>query len=202
MQAHKEMYTATTNDKSGLLPVILVLGEGVVVMVMDPLLLQGQSLYLQLSTLCLLHGLELMRCWHGTSEGGRLGQVTERSAWKRIGGRGCRGRGKRKSREKEERRPCHRRLSRVFMKMSITVEIKKRKKLNKYMDEEPSPHRTAVGVAPRCQWGGEPGWGCRVWLLGRGGVSKVTPRPTGPSGGEPRPSLDANDVMRNTGYIK
>lgn len=25
------------------------------------------------------------------------------------------------------------------------------KKLNEYMDEEPSPHRTAVGGAPRCQ---------------------------------------------------
>lgn len=26
-----------------------------------------------------------------------------------------------------------------------------KEKLNKYMDEEPSPHRTAVGGAPRCQ---------------------------------------------------
>lgn len=59
-------------------PVILVLGEGVVVMV-DPLLLQGQSLDLQLCALGLLHGLELMGCRHGTSEGGRLWQVTERS---------------------------------------------------------------------------------------------------------------------------
>lgn len=43
-------------------PVILVLGEGVVVMVMDPLLFQGQSLDLQLCALGLLHGLKLMRC--------------------------------------------------------------------------------------------------------------------------------------------
>lgn len=62
MQVHKEIDTAEINDTSGSLPVVLVLGEGVVVMVMDPLLLQGQSLYLQLGTLCLLHGLELMRC--------------------------------------------------------------------------------------------------------------------------------------------
>lgn len=60
------------------LPVILVLGEGVVV-VMDPLLFQGQSLDLQLCALGLLHGLELVGCRHGTSEGGWLGQVTERS---------------------------------------------------------------------------------------------------------------------------
>lgn len=59
--------------------VILVLGEGVVVMVVDPLLFEGQSLDLQLRALGLLHGLELMGCRHGTSEGGRLGQVTERS---------------------------------------------------------------------------------------------------------------------------
>lgn len=62
------------------IPVILILGEGVVVMVMDPLLFQGQSLDLQLCTLGLLHGLELMGCRHGAGEGGRLGQVTERSA--------------------------------------------------------------------------------------------------------------------------
>lgn len=43
-------------------PVILILGEGVVVMVMDPLLFQGQSLDLQLCALGLLHGLELMGC--------------------------------------------------------------------------------------------------------------------------------------------
>lgn len=60
-------------------PVILVLGEGVVVMVMDPLLFQSQSLDLQLCALGLLHGLQLMGCRHRTSEGGRLGQVTERS---------------------------------------------------------------------------------------------------------------------------
>lgn len=42
--------------------VILVLGEGVVVMVMNPLLFQGQSLDLELCALGLLHGLELMRC--------------------------------------------------------------------------------------------------------------------------------------------
>lgn len=60
--------------------VIFILGEGVVVMVMDPLLFQGQSLDLQLCTLGLLHGLELMGCRHGAGEGGRLGQVTERSA--------------------------------------------------------------------------------------------------------------------------
>lgn len=48
-------------------------------MVMDPLLFQGQSLDLQLCALGLLHGLELMGCRHRTSEGGRLGQVTERS---------------------------------------------------------------------------------------------------------------------------
>lgn len=41
-----------------------------------------------------------------------------------------------------------------------------------------------------------------MWLLGKGGVPKETPMPTGPSGGEPRPSLDANDVIRNTGYIQ
>lgn len=64
-------------------PVILVLGQGVVVMVMDPLLFQGQSLDLQLCALGLLHGLELMGCRHGTSEGGRLGQVTERSTCKK-----------------------------------------------------------------------------------------------------------------------
>lgn len=62
MQVHKDIYIVKINDKSGLLPVVLVLGKGVVVMVMNPLLLQGQSLYLQLGTLCLLHGLELMRC--------------------------------------------------------------------------------------------------------------------------------------------
>lgn len=62
MSVYNEIYIAEINAKSGLLPVVLVLGEGVVVMVMDPLLLQGQSLYLQLGTLCLLHGLELMRC--------------------------------------------------------------------------------------------------------------------------------------------
>lgn len=105
------------------------------------------------------------------------------------------------TREKGKGWDCHCCLS-LNTKMSITFEFKRRKKLNKYMDEEPSPHRTAVGVAPRCQWGGDPGWGWRVWLLGRGVVPKETPRPTGPSGGEPRPSLDANDVMRNTGYIK
>lgn len=43
-------------------PVILVLGEGVVVMVVDPLLFQGQSLDLQLCALGLLHGLELVSC--------------------------------------------------------------------------------------------------------------------------------------------
>lgn len=59
-------------------PVILVLGEGVVVMV-DPLLFQGQSLDLQLCALGLLHGLELMGCRHGTGEGGWLWQFTERS---------------------------------------------------------------------------------------------------------------------------
>lgn len=41
--------------------VVLVLGEGVVVVV-DPLLLKGQSLDLQLCTLGLLHGLQLVRC--------------------------------------------------------------------------------------------------------------------------------------------
>lgn len=51
-------------------------------MVMDPLLFQGQSLDLQLCALGLLHGLELMGCRHGPSEGGRLGQVTERSTCK------------------------------------------------------------------------------------------------------------------------
>lgn len=59
---HTEIYIGEIDDKSGWLPVVLVLGKGVVVMVMNPLLLQGQSLYLQLGTLCLLHGLELMRC--------------------------------------------------------------------------------------------------------------------------------------------
>lgn len=53
--------------------VILILGEGVVVMVMNPLLFQGQSLDLQLCALCLLHGLELMGCRHGAGERGRLG---------------------------------------------------------------------------------------------------------------------------------
>lgn len=44
------------------LPVVLFLGEGVVVVVMDPLLFQGQSLDLQLGALGLLHGLKLMCC--------------------------------------------------------------------------------------------------------------------------------------------
>lgn len=48
-------------------------------MMMDPLLFQGQSLDLQLCALGLLHGLELMGCRHRAGEGGRLGQVTERS---------------------------------------------------------------------------------------------------------------------------
>lgn len=46
MQVREEIDIAEINAKNGLLPVVLVLGEGVVVMVMDPLLLQGQSLYL------------------------------------------------------------------------------------------------------------------------------------------------------------
>lgn len=48
------------NGQTALAPVILVLCEGVVVMVVDPLLFQGQSLDLQLRALGLLHGLELM----------------------------------------------------------------------------------------------------------------------------------------------
>lgn len=40
-----------------------------------------------------------------------------------------------------------------------------------------------------------------MWLLGKGGVSKETPTPTGPSGVVPRPSLDASDVIGNTGDI-
>lgn len=48
------------NAHTASLPEILVLGEGVVVVVMDPLLFQGQSLDLQLCTLGLLHGLELV----------------------------------------------------------------------------------------------------------------------------------------------
>lgn len=40
-----------------------------------------------------------------------------------------------------------------------------------------------------------------MWLLGKGDVPKETPTPTGPSGGEPRPPLDANDVIENTGDI-
>lgn len=44
------------------LPVVLFLGEGVVVVVMDPLLFQGQSLDLQLCALGLLHSLKLMCC--------------------------------------------------------------------------------------------------------------------------------------------
>lgn len=46
-----------------------------------------------------------------------------------------------------------------------------------------------------------PGSGCQLLLLGKGDVSEETPTPTGPSGGEPRPPLDANDVIENTGDI-
>ncbi|KAG7271587.1 hypothetical protein CRUP_027862 [Coryphaenoides rupestris] len=49
--------------------------ERVVVVVMDPLLLQGQPLDLQLGTLGLLHGLELVGCGHGACERGGLGQL-------------------------------------------------------------------------------------------------------------------------------
>lgn len=49
-------------EEEASVPVILVLGEGVVVMVVDPLLFQGQSLDLQLCALGLLHGLELVGC--------------------------------------------------------------------------------------------------------------------------------------------
>lgn len=63
--------------------VVLLLTQRVVVVVMDPLLLQGQPLDLKLGALGLLHGLELVGCGHGASERGGLRQLTERSAWTR-----------------------------------------------------------------------------------------------------------------------
>lgn len=60
-------------------PVVLVLREGVMMMVVDPLLFQGESLKLNLGTLSLLHRLELVRCGHGATQRRGLGHFTERT---------------------------------------------------------------------------------------------------------------------------
>lgn len=73
-------------------------------MMMDPLLFQGQSLDLELCALGLLHGLELMGCRHRAGEGGRLGQVTERSTChqnreERAAAAAASGKGRKKNRD-------------------------------------------------------------------------------------------------------
>lgn len=47
----------------------------------EPLLLQCQSLDLDFGALGLLHGLELVGRRHGAGQGGRLGQIAERGTW-------------------------------------------------------------------------------------------------------------------------
>lgn len=48
-------------------------------MVVDPLLFQGESLKLNLGILSLLHRLELVRCGHGATQRRGLGHLTERT---------------------------------------------------------------------------------------------------------------------------
>lgn len=60
-------------------PVVLVLCKGVMMVVVDPLLFQGEPLELNLGTLSLLHCLELVCCRHWPTQRRGLGHLTERT---------------------------------------------------------------------------------------------------------------------------
>lgn len=59
--------------------IVLVLREGVMMVVVDPLLFHGESLKLNLGALSLLHRLELVSCRHGPTQRRGLGHVTKRT---------------------------------------------------------------------------------------------------------------------------